>query len=330
MSSSFKRRVRRRARERGLSTVEYVIVLVLIAIVAMVSWRLFGESVAQSLGHVQRKMEGLGQADLGGGGPSPSLPSPESNTPAPAPGVFPPSPPPPPTPPPPPPPAGGGAAGSAGSGGAGSGGASGGSSAQGTTGLGTNIDALVSKSPTATQNVQNLRAQGWTFQYGPAGGGTYTDTDTKVITLDANEQSNPKEAAVSVAHEASHALVPVNEVPPSGLTRAEYIKKNVEQELRGEAAATLNNAQARDEILSNGGSDIGIAGAQSKQYDAIYKQYKAGKITRAQAEQKIAKAYGAGEKTSNTNQNYRKYYEQFYAQSWDAQFPKSPKSFRAP
>ena len=294
--------------------------LVLVAAVALASWRVLGASVLRALGLVERKFERIEQADLGGGGLTPNQPSPESNTPAPAPGVFPPSPPPPPTPPPPP--AGGG---SAGSGGAGSG-----SSAQGATGLGANIDALVSKSPTATQNVQNLRAQGWTLQYGPAGGGTYTDVDKKVIVLDANEQSNPSEAAISVAHEASHALVPVKEVPASGLTRAEYIKQNVEQELRGEAAATLNNAQARDEILSNGGPDIGIAGAQSKQYASIYKQYKAGKITRQQAEQQIAKAYGSGEKTSNTNQNYRKYYEQFYAQSWDAQYPKSPKNFRAP
>jgi type VI secretion system secreted protein VgrG len=324
-SRSFTRRVRRRASERGLSTVEYVVVLVLIAVVAIGAWRAFGQSVVQALGVVDRKFEGLGQSALGEDRSSPSQPAPENNTPAPAPGVFPPSPPPPPTPPPPPPPPP-----AAPPAGAGGGGAGGGSSAQGATGLGANVDGLISKSPTATQNVQNLRAQGWTLQYGPAGGGTYTDLDTKVITLDANEQGNPSEAAISVAHEASHALVPVKEVPPSGLTRAEYIKKNVEQELRGEAAATLNNAQARDEILSNGGPDIGIAGGQSKQYAAIYKQYKAGKITRVQAEQKIAQAYGKGEKTSNTNQNYRKYYEQFYAQSWDAQYPKSPKDFRAP
>jgi type VI secretion system secreted protein VgrG len=309
-------RVRQRARERGLSTVEYVIVLVLVAAVAIGAWRVFGDSVKQALGHADSKLQVLGELDLGGGGPSPSQPAPESFTPAPAPGVFPPSPPPPPTPPPPP---------------SGSGGApAGGSSAQGSTGLGATVDALVSKSPTATQNVQNLRSQGWTLRYGPAGGGTYTDVDNKVIVLDANEQNDPKEAAISVAHEASHALVPVNAVPPSGLTRAEYIKKNVEQELRGEAEATLNNAQARDEIKGNGGPDIGIAGAQSKQYDAIYKQYKAGKITREQALQKIAKAYGSGEQTSNTSQNYRKYYEQFYGQTWDAQFPKSAKNFRAP
>jgi hypothetical protein len=75
---------------------------------------------------------------------------------------------------------------------------------------------------------------------------------------------------------------------------------------------------------------VGINGTQGKKYEKIYKDYKAGKITRAQAEQQIAKVWGANETTSNTRQNYQKYYEKFYTKDWNKQFPGKPKTFVAP
>ncbi len=307
-------RARSGARQRGLTTVEYVVLLVLIAGVGIASWRIFGEKVRKSAELAGQQLDTLdtlsssGPAGaVGPGGASgPATGAPAGQVTVVNPGPTPPQP--------------------SGSGGSGSSR----SSPSASTGLGASADAIVSKSPSLTQDVQTLRNQGWTFRYGTAGGGTYTDVDTKTIVLDANEQANPAEVANSISHEAGHALTPTANVTPSGLTRAEYIKKNTDAELLGEAVATLNNARARDEILSNGGPDIGIAGAQPKKYEAIYKQYKSGKLTQAQAEQQIAKAYGAGETTSNTNQNYQTYYSQFYAQAWDAQYPKKPITFRAP
>jgi type VI secretion system secreted protein VgrG len=309
-----------------MSTVEYVIILVLLASVSIAAWRLFGERVKSALGLATQKLDLIqatedNGAGLSGGELAPGEAS--ASREQPSPGAVPPS------------PSGSGtagagsAAGSSGSGAAGTTAASPPAAAV-TTGLGGNIDSLVSKSPSLAKDVQSLLAAGWTFQYGPANGGTYTDVDNKTIVLDANEQSNLSEAAISVSHESGHALNPNAEVQMSGLTRAEYVKQGTDAELKGEGAATLANARARDEILAAGGPDIGIAGGQSKKYDAIYQQYKAGKITRDQAEKQIAQAYGKGETTSNTNQNYSTYYKSYYEQAWDAAYPNKPKTFRAP
>jgi hypothetical protein len=107
-------------------------------------------------------------------------------------------------------------------------------------------------------------------------------------------------------------------------------RPNTNADLAGEGAATLSNARARAEIKKNGGPDIGISGAQPKKYESMYNQYKGGKLTRAQAERKIGQAFGAGETTSNTKQNYRAYYSQYYVQDWNKTFPNKPSKFRAP
>jgi Flp pilus assembly pilin Flp len=65
------RRARALRRARGLSTVEYVIVLVLLAAVAIGAWRVFGESVRAALSNSSQSLDGLAHVPLDGGGRSP-------------------------------------------------------------------------------------------------------------------------------------------------------------------------------------------------------------------------------------------------------------------
>jgi Flp pilus assembly pilin Flp len=58
-------RARARRRARGLSTVEYTVILVLLVCVAIGAWRVFGSSVQQALSKSDGQLEGLGQAALG-------------------------------------------------------------------------------------------------------------------------------------------------------------------------------------------------------------------------------------------------------------------------
>jgi Flp pilus assembly pilin Flp len=53
--------------ERGLSTVEYVIILALIAIGGITIWGQFGDAVASKVGDATTRMENLGQETPGGG-----------------------------------------------------------------------------------------------------------------------------------------------------------------------------------------------------------------------------------------------------------------------
>jgi type VI secretion system secreted protein VgrG len=206
-----------------------------------------------------------------------------------------------------------------------------GGSAGANTGLGGSVDAVASKSPALSRDVASLRAAGWTIRYGTTTEtGSFTDRNRSTIVINANYQSDPVQSTRSLSHEVGHAQNPTSHVVPSGLTRDEYVKKNVNADLAGEGAATLNNAKVRDEIRKNGGPDISISGTKTKKYESIYKQYSTGKITRAQAEQRIGQAFGAGEKTSTTNQNYRAYYGQSYRRNWSQMYPNKPKNFRAP
>jgi Flp pilus assembly pilin Flp len=61
---------------RGLSTVEYVIVLVLIAAVAIGAWKAFGKQVQCAIARTDREMPRFADGELGeagGGGPCPNV-----------------------------------------------------------------------------------------------------------------------------------------------------------------------------------------------------------------------------------------------------------------
>lgn len=45
--------------ERGLSTVEYIIILILIAVAGIGLWRAFGDSVAEKIGTATSEVQGL-------------------------------------------------------------------------------------------------------------------------------------------------------------------------------------------------------------------------------------------------------------------------------
>jgi type VI secretion system secreted protein VgrG len=303
-----------------LSTVEYAILLVLIAAVSLAAWRLLGASIKGALGLVDERFSllledssldesGPGDGKLSGGG-KPAVGG-GSNA------------------------GGGSSAGGAGgkpsAGSAGAGGASGAKPAP-TTGLGADIDKVVAQSPKLRADITKLQNAGWTIKYGTAGGGSFTRRKPPEIIIDPNDKAKAAAAAQSIAHEAGHALNPVNETSMSGLTREQFIKQASANKLSGEGSATLSNLEAREQILANGGADIGIAGTQDAKYEKIYKDYKAGKLTREQAKQQIAQVYGANEKTSNTKppQSYQTYWETAYAKEWDRKYAGKPKTFVAP
>ena len=141
-----------------------------------------------------------------------------------------------------------------------------------TTGLGANIDSLIAKSDTLTNNLQQLLSQKppWTIAYGLPGKGTFADRGSGQITVDPNNAGNPAAVVKLLAHESGHALYTLDPlVPRAGLTRAQYVSKNTDRNLRDEGEATLMNAQVRNEINANGGPDVKIAGANPTQYANI-------------------------------------------------------------
>lgn len=51
--------------DRGLSTVEYIIILMLIAVAGMVLWQNFGKAVADKVGAATQSVEGLPSSPIG-------------------------------------------------------------------------------------------------------------------------------------------------------------------------------------------------------------------------------------------------------------------------
>ena len=185
-----------------------------------------------------------------------------------------------------------------------------------TTGLGAKVDALVEKSPTLQGNLKKLQEDGWTTVYGEAGKGSFCDKTAKRIVIDPNDKNNPVGVTQTLAHESGHALYTADPyIKPDGLTRAEYVAKNANRDLKDEGEATLMNAKIRDEI---GDPDIGIAGAQAKKYEAIAKKYPDA-ADRDTARQAIADVFAKGEHPStDPTKTYEDYYGKTYADFWDA------------
>lgn len=98
------------------------------------------------------------------------------------------------------------------------------------------------------------------------------------------------------------------------MTRAEYIRLNVEENLRDEGSAQFNRGTVRAEIQTAKGGDIGQGGTQD--YQSVYKNFQDNKITRDAAIGQMANLIG-NERTSTTLENYRTYYGKPYGDYWD-------------
>lgn len=185
-------------------------------------------------------------------------------------------------------------------------------------GLGSDVDNEVSKSPKFTKLTQDLLADGWSFEYGPAGQGSYCDKQSKTIIIDKNTQGNTRSVLTTLAHEGGHARYEADPyVPHNGLTRDEYVSRNVQRNLKDEGEATLTNIEMRDDLKKHGGMRIDIAGAQAAKYEAIHKKYPDDK-DRDQARSEIGEEFADGEKVSRPpNPSYREYYSEPFRDHYD-------------
>jgi type VI secretion system secreted protein VgrG len=177
---------------------------------------------------------------------------------------------------------------------------------------------VIDKSPTLKIDIKQLEKDGWDIKYGEAGKGSYADRETLEIVIDESEKGNAGRIVQTLAHEKGHALYKVDPyVPPTGLTKENYVKENVKRHLKDEGEATLSNLEVRDEILSCGGPDIGVGGTKAKQYEHAYKEYRS-IGDREKAREVIGDFFADGERPStNPDMNYREYYSKPYEDFYD-------------
>ncbi len=173
--------------------------------------------------------------------------------------------------------------------------------------------ALISLSPTLKYNLITLMQQGWIIQVGGPKSSTSANKRTKTIIINVFDMKDPVGCTRDLAHESGHAMYQEDPyIPPGNLSRDEYVDQNVQRHLRDEGEATLTNAEVREEILDNGGEDIGYAGSYPDKYDNIYQNYlQTG--DRQAARDQIGNIYSHGEYPNRQGgQDYASYYGQYY------------------
>ncbi|HRH67771.1 MAG TPA: hypothetical protein PLU53_15855, partial [Bacteroidia bacterium] len=179
------------------------------------------------------------------------------------------------------------------------------------------VQELILKSPTLANNLVSLQSKGWVFIYGTPGKGTFADRTKSQIVLDPNN-TDGVDMTQSLAHESGHAMyTPDAYTPPGKLSKADYASKNANSNLKDEGEATLTNAQVRDEIKTNGGDDIGIAGSKPDEYQKAYDDYEVNG-DRDKSRQEIADIFADGEHPSTApEKTYREYYTEPYNDYYD-------------
>jgi hypothetical protein len=176
---------------------------------------------------------------------------------------------------------------------------------------------LVKQSPTLRAQVFQLEQNGYVFKTGAVVDGYYTDPDHQTIVID--QPLSDATTVAHIAHEVGHGVSTQGQSIPASptMTRAQYVQQNVDNLMRNEGEAQFNAAQVRAELNAAGGPDIGIPGTQTADYQRVYDDFGAGKITHAQAIDQMGTLMGNEHVSTPPYQAYRDSYADSFRNDWD-------------
>jgi WXG100 family type VII secretion target len=180
---------------------------------------------------------------------------------------------------------------------------------------------LAKKSPTLRAELLQLQKAGFKIKTGPIADGYYTNKSKKVIVIDQPLSST--ETVAHLAHEVGHGVskLPDKIAATPTMTKAQYIKANVDNSMRDEGMAQFNAAKVRAEIkatrLFSAGPDIGMPGSQTAAYQKVYDNFTKGKLTQAQAVDQMRKLMEKETVSGNPPKPYPQYYRDEYSDDWD-------------
>lgn len=190
------------------------------------------------------------------------------------------------------------------------------------------IADATSASPTLAGRVAQLRGAGWSFVLGPAGAGTSTNFNAKLITFAAENLTDLAFFPSILAHEVGHAQAGEASYEfDTSMTRQEYIHTNTIIDLKGEALATVAELEAREEIVAKDPArDPGITGATAPAKIRYWEAFRGGFISRAVLIDSIVALFATQEKPSTDANaaNYYDLYAQVHAKAWDKTHPPAP------
>jgi WXG100 family type VII secretion target len=175
---------------------------------------------------------------------------------------------------------------------------------------------LAKKSPTLRTQILQAKDKHFTFA-----GGAGSDTEARQHTITIEQGNSDAETVQHIAHEMGHVTSSRPDVvlPARGETRAEFVAKNVREQLLDEGDAQFNGAQVRAELRSAGGPDIGIAGVVHPPGDYLqsYDDYKSGAITKDIALFDMTNDFADEPISVPPHISHREAYTQRFEQYWD-------------
>ena len=154
---------------------------------------------------------------------------------------------------------------------------------------------IINLSPTLKRQMEGFPETA--IIYGPNGQGTSYDHNNNIITIDSDKQGNFTLLVRSLAHEMGHK----NYHPKDS---------SLDEWMASEGAAQLNSMIIMEELLDNGGPDIGIAGGSPYEddYMVLYRAYKNGILDYERTIRKIGKIYENEPPSSGKYTTYRELY----------------------
>ena len=169
-----------------------------------------------------------------------------------------------------------------------------------------------------TADLEAMQRAGWRVEYGAPGSGSFADRSAKLVTIDGNDRSSDAAVLQTLAHESGHATYTQDPyVSYEGVSRQEFVDRNVMRSLKDEGEATMTNIDVRNELRAAGGPDIGVAGAQSSDYERVAGQYP-NAADRDRAREEIGRLFSSGEHPSTSpNETYGAYYGHTYESFYD-------------
>jgi WXG100 family type VII secretion target len=176
---------------------------------------------------------------------------------------------------------------------------------------------LAKQSPTLRSELLQLQLEGYTIKTGPVADGYFTDWDKKEIVID--QPLGDTTTVAHLAHEVGHGVNAQQQGIPAtpSMTKAQYVKANVDNLMHNEGEAQFNAARVRAELKSAGGPDIGIPGGQTAKYQTVYDNFTANKITRDQAVNQMGTLMGNERVSTPPHKPYRQDYGDAYSNYWD-------------
>jgi WXG100 family type VII secretion target len=176
---------------------------------------------------------------------------------------------------------------------------------------------LAKQSPTLRSELLDLQLEGYTVKTGPVADGYFIDWDKNVIVID--QPRGDTTTVAHLAHEVGHGVNAQRLGIPAtpSMTKAQYVKANVDNLMHNEGEAQLNAARVRAELKSAGGPDIGIPGTQTAKYQKVYDNFTANKITRDKAVNQMGTLMGNETVSTPPHKPYRQDYGDAYSEYWD-------------